>query len=78
MSVNPKQPVLKAALYADETSSFTDLNVLFKNFMPKKLRPTRTTPPIANDIGELELYFDKTALRLYTKVNGALRYVTFT
>lgn len=78
MSVNPKQPVLKSALYTDEPSSFTDLNILFKQFMPKKMRPTRSTPPIANDIGELELYFDKTALRLYTKVNGSLRYVVFT
>jgi hypothetical protein len=78
VSPNPKQPVLKAALYSDEPSSFTDLQILFKQFMPKKMRPTRTSPPIANDTGELELYFDKTALRLYTKVDGTLRYVQFT
>jgi hypothetical protein len=78
VSPDPRQPVLKSALYTDEPSSFTDLNILFKQFMPKKMRPTRTSPPIAGDIGELELYLDKTALRIYTKVNGSLRYLSLT
>lgn len=77
MSVNPKQPYLKTGLYKDEPGTFADLNAILRNFATKKLRPSRTSPPIANDIGELEFVYDKTAHRLYTKVNGALKYVAF-
>lgn len=74
MSVNPRQPVLKSALYDNETASFTDLNILFKQFAAKKMRTTRTTPPIANDIGECELYVDKSTKRIYSKIDGVLVY----
>lgn len=74
---NPVQPSLKAGLYDDEVSQFTDLNVLLRNFATKKLRPSLSSPPIANDVGELEFVFDKTTLKLYTKCNGTLVSVTF-
>jgi hypothetical protein len=74
LSTDPKQPVLKAGLYDNEAGIFTDINALLKHFATKKLRPSRTSPPIANDVGELEFVIDKAALRIYTKVNGTLRY----
>lgn len=74
MSAKPKQPVLKSALYSDEPSSFTDLNILFKQFQPKKIRLTRTTPPVLNDTQESELYLDRSTKRLYTKINNVLVY----
>lgn len=75
---NPVQPSLKAGHYDDEVSQFTDLNNLLKNFATKALRPSRTSPPIANDVAELTFVWDKTLKRLYTKSDGALRYVAFT
>jgi len=77
MSVNPKQPVLKSGAYSDEPGVWTDLNAVLRNFATKKLRPSRTSPPIANDVGELEFVYDKTLHRLYTKVNGTLKYAAF-
>jgi hypothetical protein len=42
--------------------------------MAKKLRASLSSPPLAKDVGELELILDKSALRVYTKVDGTLRY----
>jgi len=78
MSVNPKQPVLKSGLYRNESSMFTDMNALFRSFATRTLRPSRTSPPIAADVDELTFVYDKTLNRLYTKVNGTLRYAAFT
>ncbi len=74
----PVQPTLKEGQYINELSSFGDLNNLFKNFATKKLRASLSSPPLTKDIGELEFLFDKSALRLYTKIDGTLHYVTFT
>lgn len=74
---NPVQPSLKSGGYGDEISSFTDLNNLLRHFATKKLRPSITTPPLAKDVGELEFVFDKTTLKLWTKVDGVLKSVTF-
>jgi hypothetical protein len=78
MSVNPRQPTLKSGQYGDEAGLFTDINALFRSFATRALRPSRTSPPIANDVDELTFVYDKTLNRLYTKVNGSLRYVAFT
>lgn len=78
MSVNPKQPTLKEGGYGTELSQFGDFSILFRYFSTRTLRPSRTSPPIANDIDELTFVWDKTLNRLYTKSNGALRYVAFT
>lgn len=75
---DPKQPFLSSGLYGDEPATFQDLNNILKNFMTKKLRASLTTPPLLKDVGELELVYDKTLNRLYTNVNGALKYVAFT
>lgn len=69
MSVNPKQP---------HDQGDENYQSLMRFFATKKLRASLTSPPLAKDVGELEFVFDKTALRLYTKVDNTLRYVTFT
>lgn len=78
MSVDPVQPVLKEGGYGSEVSSFGDINNLFKFFATKKLRASLSSPPLAHQVGELEFVYDKTQQRLYTKIDGTLRYVAFT
>lgn len=78
MSVNPKQPTLKEGGYDSEIASFGDFNNLFRNFATRALRPSRTSPPIANDVDELTAVIDKSTLKIYWKVNGTLRYVQLT
>lgn len=75
---NPVQPFLKAGHYNDEVSQFTDINLLLRNFMTKKLRPSRTSPPIVADIGEMECVLDKTLLRIYFNIDNTLRFVQLT
>lgn len=77
MSTNPVQPFSKEAQYKSELSSFSDLNILFRNFATKKLRPSRSSPPIAADIGEMEWVVDKTTKKLWIKIDGSLYSVTF-
>lgn len=75
---NPVQPSLKAGLYDNEVSQFTDLNILLRNFMTKKFRPSLSSPPLLKDIGELECVMDKTLLRIYFKIDNTLRYIQLT
>jgi hypothetical protein len=42
------------------------------------IRPSLSSPPVARDVQEFTFVFDKTLLRLYTKIDGTLRYVQFT
>lgn len=77
-SVLPQQPFLKSGTYDKESSSYTDIQSLMKNFATKTLRPSLSSPPLAKDVAELTFVYDKTANRLYTKVDGTLRYVAFT
>lgn len=75
MSTNPVQPTLKQGLYGDETGVFTDINSISKFFATKKLRYSRTSPPILADTPEGEFILDKTLGRIYIRVNGTLRYI---
>jgi len=74
----PIVPTLKEGAYGQEQSISGDLNMFFRNFQGKKLKVSRNSPPLAKEIGELELIWDKTLKRLYTKSDGSLRYVAFT
>lgn len=76
-TVVPKPPILRAGQY-DETATFGDLTAIFKWLVECHIRPALTSPPLAKDVAELTFVFDRTANRLYTKSNGALRYVQFT
>lgn len=73
----PKQAFTRAGKY-DEIGTFLDINNLLRFFATKSLRPSLSSPPLAKDVGELEFIFDKTTLKLWTKVDGTLRYVQFT
>lgn len=75
---DPQQPFLKSGGYGKETDIFADLQNLLRNFATKKLRPSRSSPPILADVGELEFIWDKTLKRLYTKSDNVLYYVQFT
>lgn len=77
-SPDPKQPYLKAGTYDKEPSTFGDMNSLLRFFATKTLRASLSSPPLAHDVEELTLIYDKTLLRIYTKVDGVLRYVQFT
>lgn len=77
MAVNPVQPTLKEGAYGQEQSSFGDLNNLFRFFATKKLRYSKTSPPLLKDIPEGEWIWDKTLGRLYICSNGVLKFVQF-
>jgi hypothetical protein len=78
MAVNPVQPTLKEGGYVQEQSSFGDLNNLFKFFATKKLRYSKTSPPLIKDVPEGEMILDKTLNRIYLQVDGVLKYITLT
>lgn len=78
MSTNPVQPTLKQGLYGDETGVFTDMNSISKFFATKKLRYSRTSPPILADVPEGEFILSKSELRIYIRVDGVLRYFQLT
>lgn len=74
----PQQPYLKSGSYDLEANTFADINNLLRAFGKTPIRPSLSSPPLAKDVQELTLVYDKTANRIYTKVDGALRYVQFT
>lgn len=78
MATTPKQPSLKEGGYGDETSSFGDFNNLFRFFATKKLRYSKTSPPLLKDTPEGEFILDKTLNRIYIQVDGVLKYITLT
>lgn len=74
----PQQPFLKAGGYDKEPDTFSDFQLLLRNFSTKKLRYSRTSPPIVADVGEGEFVLDKTLGRIYITVDGVLKYITLT
>ena len=76
-SPKPIQPHLKAGTYDQEANTFGDVNNLLRFFATKALRASLSSPPLAHDVEELTFVYDKTANRLYTKVNGSLKYIAF-
>jgi hypothetical protein len=74
----PQQPYGKAGNYASEVSVQTDINAMLRFFATKALRAALSSPPLAKDVEELTFVFDRATLKLWTKVNGTLRYVQFT
>jgi hypothetical protein len=76
-SAVPKPPILRSGQY-DEPATFGDIQALHKFMVENHVRPSLSSPPLAYQLGELTFVFDKTLLRLYTKIDGTLRYVQFT
>lgn len=78
MSVLPQPTVSKSGGFETESAIFTNFNDLYRFFQPKRIKTSLASPPLTKDIGELELVFDKTTLKLWTKVDGVARFVQFT
>jgi hypothetical protein len=74
MAVNPQPLTLRSGAYADEPATFGDVTSLAKYLNENHVRPSLSSPPLANDIGEFEFVLDKATLRLYTKLDGNLVY----
>lgn len=75
----PQPVVPKAGLYTEPSNTFTDMTGAFQFFQPKLFKMSKNSPPLLNiDVIEGEMVIDKTALRIYTCLNGALRYVQLT
>lgn len=57
-----------------------DIQTLFREFQPKRGRIFKTVPNIIDlDEGEQVLYDNESGtVRMYTKINGSLRYVALT
>ena len=69
----------KSGDFTREANTFSSINDLFRFFQTKRIKISKNSPPVLNkDITEGELVWDRTALRLYTVSDGALRYVAFT
>jgi hypothetical protein len=71
------QPSLKAGSYAQEPNVFSDFNTIIRFMATKKIRKSLTSPPLAKDVPEMELIYDATLNRLYTKNGGVLKYTAF-
>ncbi len=78
MATTPKQPYLKEGAYDQEQASHGDLNNLFRFFATKKLRYSKTSPPLISDVPEGEQILDKNLNRIYLTVDGVLRYIQLT
>jgi len=74
------QPIApKSSTFTDQVATATSFSDLQRYFQPIILRISLHSPPILNkDITEGQLLLDRTALRIYTVVNGALRYWSLT
>lgn len=69
----------KSSTFPDDASLGTSFADLQRFFQPQILRVSKRSPPVLNvDISEGQLLWDRTASRLYTVSNGALKYVAFT
>ena len=75
----PKPIAPKSSTFTDQVATATSFSDLQRFFQPAILRVSRQSPPVLGvDITEGQLLWDRTASRLYTVSNGALKYVAFT
>lgn len=75
----PVNPGNKSTGYTREPNSFSSFGDLYQFYQPKHLKVSRVSPPVVNkDVTEGELILDKTLLRIYTVVDGTLRYFQLT
>lgn len=68
----------KTSNQTNEVSIATSLYDINRFFQPKKFQMATASPPSTNQVKEGEFVIDKTALRIYTKVDGVLRYWSLT
>lgn len=74
-SPSPVAPTPKSGGYQQEPNTFSSVTDLFRFFQPKSIQMATASPPSTNQLNEGELVFDKTTLRLWTKLDGTARYV---
>lgn len=75
----PKPIAPKTSTQNNEVAIATSIDDVNRYFQPKIVKVSRNSPPVLNkDVTEGTLVWDRTANRLYTVSNGALRYVAFT
>ena len=74
----PQPIAMKSSTQNNEVSIATSISDVNRFFQPRIFRTSRNSPPDIVDVDERTLVFDITALRLYTKISGTLRYVQFT
>lgn len=75
---NPRPIAAKTSNQTNEVATATSISDLQRYFSPLILKVSKNTPPLTVDVKELQWTFDKTALRLYLKVDGVMHYVQFT
>lgn len=75
---NPQPIATKTSTQDNEVSIATSISDVNRFFQPRKFRVSKHSPPNTVDVNEMEFVVDKTALRVYTKVNGSLRYWSLT
>lgn len=75
----PVNPSSKSGTYSLESNTFSSISDLFRFFQSRRMKISKNSPPVLNvDVTEGEIVWDRTANRLYTVSNQALRYVAFT
>jgi hypothetical protein len=79
MSSPTPQPVIpKSGTYNQEANTFSSVTDLYRFFQTKQFKASLSSPPLAKDVNELEFVVDKSALRVYTKIDGTLRHWSLT
>jgi len=75
----PKPIAPKSSTFPDDPSLTTSFSDLQRFFQPLALKISRNSPPVVNkDVKEGQLILDKGALKIYTVVDGNLRYWSLT
>lgn len=76
---NPVAPNIKTSTQNNEVAIATSFSDVNRYFQPKILKISKQSPPVLNvDVTEGTLILDRTAGRIYTVVNGVLKYVALT
>jgi len=74
----PQPAIPKSGGYQQEANTFSSITDLFRFFQPRKFQMSTASPPSTNQVKEGEFVFDKTTLKLWTKLDGTMRFVQFT
>jgi len=78
-SPTPQPVAPKSSTQNNEVAIATSISDVNRFFQPKIFKISRNSPPLLNvDVTEGTLVLDRTAGRLYTVLNGVLKYVAFT
>ena len=68
----------KSSSFTDQVAIATSFADVQRYYQPLQIQLAQVSPPNINQLNERQLVFDATAGRLYTLLNGAVKYVQFT